>query len=243
MKLLENLRNKGLTFFGDIKVYVYPMFLLYDPGSYLIKGDEMREAMKSVRPGDILIRGYRSYLDGYFIPGFFTHAGIFIGETTLDKARKYVPDVRQDAIVAGEQMVIHAMAKGVFMEDFLNFCRCDYLVVLRRNPSIESGKGDNLSTDEVISSAIRFLNRPYDFGFNFSRYNALSCTELVYACFQKVLKDYGVSIKSRQVFFVRKEILIPDDFITPGFRLVWKSKSVRYSDIAVIQLKNKNRNG
>jgi hypothetical protein len=30
----------------------------------------------------------------------------------------------------GEQMVIHAMKDGIFMEDLLNFCRCDYMVGL-----------------------------------------------------------------------------------------------------------------
>ncbi|MFO8000453.1 MAG: YiiX/YebB-like N1pC/P60 family cysteine hydrolase [Marinilabilia sp.] len=238
MKLLKTLRNKGLTFFGDIKVFPYPMFLLYDPGSYLIKGAEMREVMKLVNPGDILIRGFRSYLDGYFIPGFFSHAGVFIGEVSLDKAQKYNPDIRPESVQPGEQMVVHAMAKGVFMEDFLNFCRCDYLVVLRRNPSIESGGGDNLTNDEVFSSAINFIDRPYDFGFNFSDIEALSCTELVYACYKKVLEEYGVTIKSRQVLFLKKQMIIPDDFVTSVFDLVWKSPSVRYSKLAEIQKKN-----
>ena len=32
---------------------------------------------------------------------------------------------------AGEQMVVHALAEGVLMEDLIQFCRCDYMAVLR----------------------------------------------------------------------------------------------------------------
>jgi len=135
--MLTKIYNGFVKALGDIKVFPYPMFILYDPGSYRIKGDEMREVMQAVQPGDILVRGYVNYLDGYLIPGFFSHAGLYLGRVD-DDAKRFVKPQGMHLFRTGEQMVIHAMAEGVFMEDILNFCRCDYMMVLRRNTSIES---------------------------------------------------------------------------------------------------------
>ncbi len=76
MKLFDKIYNGFIKVFGDIKIFKFPMFILYDPGSYRVKGDDIREVLDLVRPGDILLRGYVNYLDGYIIPGFFSHAGL-----------------------------------------------------------------------------------------------------------------------------------------------------------------------
>ena len=74
--------------FGDIKVFKWPMFILYDPGSYRVKGEDMREVIQIIEPGDMLVRGYDNYLDGYFIPGYFSHAGLYVGEITENDKKR-----------------------------------------------------------------------------------------------------------------------------------------------------------
>ena len=71
MKLSGKVYNGFVKVFGDIKVFKFPLFAVYDPGGYKVKGEDIREVIQKLRPGDILIRGYENYLDGYFIPGFF----------------------------------------------------------------------------------------------------------------------------------------------------------------------------
>lgn len=66
--MFSSIRNGFLKFFGDIKVFKFPFFMLYDPGSYKVKGHEIRKVIDSLQPGDIMIRGYSNYLDGFFIP-------------------------------------------------------------------------------------------------------------------------------------------------------------------------------
>lgn len=95
--------------FGDIKVYPYPMFIVYCPDSFRVKGTETREAMRLIRPGDLILRKYRHYLDGYFIPGRYSHTGVY----------------------AGGGKVIHAVAEGVSEIDLIDFLRCDAFAVLR----------------------------------------------------------------------------------------------------------------
>ncbi|MCQ8182584.1 YiiX/YebB-like N1pC/P60 family cysteine hydrolase [Methylomonas sp. SURF-1] len=130
----KNLWEKFLTFFGDIKIYPHPLFIVYDPGSYRIKGPDLREILEILQPGDILLRGYDNYLDGKFIGGTFSHAGFYFGEATeADRpaARAGTQENGKDWFTPGKQMVVHSMAEGVFMEDILTFTRCDKIAVLR----------------------------------------------------------------------------------------------------------------
>jgi hypothetical protein len=240
MNILQKLRNGALRIFGNIKIFPYPMFVLYDPGSYLIKGDEMRELMSKIQAGDIVIRGFNNYIDGYFIPGFFSHAGQYLGKVSKEDLQKVDPDVKQNLIVEGEQIVIHSMSRGVFMEDVLNFCRCDYMVVLRRNPNVETPEQQNYSFTDVLTKAATYLGRPYDFDFNFSDYHNLSCTELVYACNEKVMPAYNVSVKKRRVMCFTKPMIIPDDFVNEKFTLVWKSNSISDKQLQKIYKGNRS---
>jgi hypothetical protein len=68
---MKTLSERFLTVFGDIKVFRFPFFLVYDPGSYQVKGDDVRALLGVLQPGDILLRSYSNYLDGKFIPGKF----------------------------------------------------------------------------------------------------------------------------------------------------------------------------
>lgn len=220
MNLLTKIYNGTLKIFGDMKIYKFPFFVLYDPGSYLIKGDETREVMNTLQPGDILVRGYKNYLDSYFIPGFFTHTGLYVGNVPNPDNVMLLSAAKDEFYAEGEQIVIHAMAEGVFMEDLLNFCRCDYLLILRSSEISQ----DNVN--EVYNRALMSLGTPYDFRFDFSRYNNLSCTEFVYVCLEDVLTKAGVRLRDRRAPFRKRPTLIPDDFIDSSLEIVWQSKTI-----------------
>jgi Permuted papain-like amidase enzyme, YaeF/YiiX, C92 family len=126
----NGLLQRFLTVFGDIKVFSWPMFMVYDPGSYRVKGQHMREVMRVVQPGDILVRRYDQYLDGHFIPGYFSHVGMYVGPVREEELAHVPPEYRT-SFGTGEQTVVHALAEGVLVEDLLNFCRCDGMLVLR----------------------------------------------------------------------------------------------------------------
>ncbi len=223
--MFTRIYNTFVKVLGDIKIFPYPMFILYDPGSYKIKGDEMREIIQLVKPGDILIRGYVNYLDGYLIPGFFSHVGLYLG-MVKDDDKKYVKPEAMHLFKTGDQMVIHSMAEGVFLEDILNFCRCDYMVILRRVFSIETPEAQNISFDKVFERALQLLGLPYDFQFNFSDIKKLSCTEFVHACCKEFIEEYGILPKRHQFIFFSKTILSPDDFVQSPLQKVWRNKAI-----------------
>ena len=104
------LKEKFLRIFRDIKILPYPPFLYYQPGDYYrASGADTRRAIDLVRPGDLLCRGYDSYLDGYFIPGKFTHTGVY----------------------TGNGKITHAIAEGVSEIDIIDFLRCDRFILIR----------------------------------------------------------------------------------------------------------------
>lgn len=183
--MLEKLYKKAITILGDIKVFKWPFFLLYHPTGYKVTGAQIREVLDLVKPGDILLRGYNNYLDGYLIPGVFSHAGFYYGNNK----------------------VYHAMAEGVVIDDIIDFCRADYVAVLRVKYTTPY--------DIMISKkkANDYLGRPYDFWFNFTGPNAsdfISCTELVNLIWGQ---RSGVEPKETKVLgFIKRKVIVADDY-------------------------------
>ncbi|NUO83439.1 hypothetical protein HUU05_25480 [candidate division KSB1 bacterium] len=255
-RLLRGLMNAFLKFFGDVKVFRFPFFIVYDPGSYHVKGADTREVMRRVQPGDILIRGYKSYLDGYFIPGYFSHAGLYLGEV-LPEHKELVPSPKGKKLFrSGEQIVAHAMAEGVFMEDLISFCRCDYMAVLRfperfsrRDGAQDFSLADFIPEEHELVNALRRgeellftqtfpvvfkvalaqVGKSYDFQFNFTNYNNLSCTEYVYFCLKALEPYHGLGPAKKRFLIFNKTVLTPDAFAASVLLEAWKSPSVSSS--------------
>lgn len=251
---IRGLTDGFLKIFGDIKVFKWPFFLVYDPSGYKVRGEEVREVITQARPGDILVRGYNNYLDGFFIPGYFSHAGLYVGEVTEKDRQFLVAERGQEFFKTGDQMVVHAMAEGVFMEDLINFCRCDKMAIVRLPAEIKPlhkaegqkmdtsnftpeelqfhealQKGQSLTSDQVFPTlfqlALSQVGKPYDFSFNFSNYNNLSCTEFVQFVIKSLESHHGLSPQKKKFLLFKKEVLTPDAYMTPSLDLAWQSRS------------------
>ncbi len=246
------LRDRLLTILGDLKVFRYPLWLVYDPGSYRVKGRDMREVLELVRPGDVLVRGFDAYLDGKLIPGTFSHAGLYLGETTAAD-RALVPPCHRDALALGPQTVIHAIAEGVRTEDVLDFCRCDRLAilrfppVLRADPAAPSDDPGPLGPEErglrdalaggaevrfqdawplVRRVALAQLGRGYDFDLDFDDLRRLSCTELVHRATRALAPFLGVQPTRHRILLLSGDGIVPDAFVSSPLELAWASPSV-----------------
>ena len=133
---MKKLKRILLTIFGDIKVFRWPLWIIYDPDMYGMTGSKIRAVLDIIKPGDIVLRGYRHYADGYFIPGKYSHSGIYIGDN----------------------MVVHAVAEGVCKIDILDFLMCDICCVLRP-------KKDG-AAEHAVKKAISYIGTEYDFDFS-----------------------------------------------------------------------------
>lgn len=92
-------------------IYVCPrlFWLMYHPQLHRIKGWEARRVINSLQAGDVMVRRWNGYLNSFFTPGYWAHAGLYVGSNE----------------------VIHALGDGVVKEDILDFCRTDSIAVLR----------------------------------------------------------------------------------------------------------------
>ena len=186
-KFLYKCWSKFLTMFGNIKIFPYPFWLIYDPNDYDITGKQILEIVEIIKPGDIILRGYKNYLDGKFIPDpqKYSHAAIYVGKN----------------------QVIHAIAEGVSYENIIDFCMCDRIAIFRPK------KGQR-SAIKIAKDFVK-QNIPYDFGFS-KGISSLYCFELGAECYPKlnipkqtVSKLFGL-IKKKDVYLAESFFKSPD---------------------------------
>ena len=155
-KFINKWWTRLLDVIGDIKVFKYPFFLVYDPSFFQMTGQKIEEAMKILQPGDIILRGFDCYLDGHFIDGDYSHGAIYVGDNTI----------------------IHAISPTVCKIHSIDFMECDRIVILRPSEGVEEAikKAHEYAEKQV----------PYDFYFEADDDSRLYCFELVAACYSNI---------------------------------------------------------
>lgn len=99
-----------LSFIFNTKYSKYPMFLQYVDTTHRVTGEDYYKVRKLLKEGDILLRGHDNYLSKFFIPGKYSHSGIY----------------------HGDDIVIHStVEKGVHESNLVDFMRCDRFMALR----------------------------------------------------------------------------------------------------------------
>lgn len=203
-KFLYKIWSKFLTCFGDIKCFSWPFWLIYDPDDFQITGEKLLDIMNVIQPGDILLRGYRHYLDGKFI-GMF---GINIKDSIIGG------DWSHGAIYVGDNTVIHAIAEGVSTVNIVDFCRCDRIAIFRPKKYQK----------QAISIAKKFLKDkvPYDFGFQYGA-SSLYCFELAALSYPK-LDIPKLSFKKFFGLISKEDVYLAKSFVdSPDLKLVFCS--------------------
>jgi cell wall-associated NlpC family hydrolase len=139
-----------------LQIFPVPLFFVWGSTSYKVKGDHARYVLDTLRAGDVLLRRYDRYVTSRFIPGWWKHAAIYVGDGK----------------------VIHALGHGVVEEDILTFLRCDYVAILR------APAGQKRRATQVIPDRAReLLGKEYDFAFDTGDDERFYCTEVVRKCY------------------------------------------------------------
>ena len=135
-KWLYTLQAKFLTWFGNIKIFKWPLFIVYNPTQFKVTGEQILEILQCLEPGDVVLRKFDSYADSKFIPGEYSHGAVYVGDNKI----------------------IHAVAEGVSEIDVVSFCMCDRICVLRPRAGSRNAiaKAKKFAKDKV----------PYDFAYN-----------------------------------------------------------------------------
>lgn len=224
--LFKNAKQGLLTVLGKMRVSWQPFWISFAPAGYKVKGWEIRRAMNILQPGDVVCRRYTCYVDGWFIPGRFSHSGIYIGDG----------------------LMIHAFGDGVQKTDIIDFLRCDGFAILR--PTKEAAiramttvdehgckvlaDGDSI-VDKAVWIAKSYLGYAYDFNFDIcedyknqdevqNRTKTVYCHELTRSCYPDLdIPTVLPSLWNGMIRSSKKQFLAQSFFDSPDFELIYDS--------------------
>ncbi len=115
------------------------------------------DLLTRLQPGDVLVTRKEHSLTNYFLPGYWPHAALYIGD----------------------DRVIEALADGVRERSVDSPFAVDAIAAIR--PLLVAGQ-----VDEALERAHTHIGKPYDFDFDFTRADRMVCTEVVYRSFQGI---------------------------------------------------------
>jgi hypothetical protein len=148
---------------GDLYIHKYLFWLVYKPHHYALTGENTREILAAVKPGDILLRRYDGYVNSRLTPGFWGHAALCVSDTE----------------------VIHALGAGVVREDLITFCRTDSVSVLR----VKDADEEMIQRAIACAKEHEKARTAYDYRFRDDKNKAVYCTELVNVCYGGLFDD------------------------------------------------------
>jgi hypothetical protein len=150
------------------------------PSNDRIAAGLLADLRRQLQPGDILLVRDDRRLASAILPGFWTHAALFVGGRSdlenlgLDShpyVVKHRGEIPEQPGPLG--LVIEAVAPFVKLNPLEVCLRVDHLVVLR--PTLPANE-----IAAAIGEALGHLGKPYDFEFDFNMTSRIVCTELVY---------------------------------------------------------------
>ncbi len=108
-----------------------------------------------LQPGDVLVTRKEHAMSNYFLPGYWPHVAMYVGD----------------------QRVVESMKDGVRVREMSSPFGNDSVAVIR--PVL-----DQKNVKQAILRARSHVGKPYDFDFDFTRADRLVCTEVVYRSYE-----------------------------------------------------------
>jgi hypothetical protein len=190
------LKSSFFAWAGDTKI------LASSPNT--IDSIELTRMRRLMKPGDIFLNRSDYYISNIGIPGFWTHAGLYIGDrnerndffandkATMDwvKAqgensgnfeklllKDYENFYQFQVDDWGDFNIIESVSEGVIISSFEAGAKKDGIVILR--PLLEKKE-----IAAAIYTAYSEVSKPYDYNFDFTTDNRIACTELIYKVYE-----------------------------------------------------------
>lgn len=182
----------------------------------LISADQIASLLTVLQPGDVILERREWYLSNIGLPGFWTHAALYVGtaqqrqeyfndpevsewvntqgfkdgsfETMLSiiYAKAYNLSTRID-VQSHQPRILEAIGQGVSFTSLEHSADCDSLVVLRPKLSKKNRA-------MAILKGFYYSGRPYDYNFDFRTDAELVCTELIFKAYEPHLGQKGLNL-------------------------------------------------
>lgn len=174
---------------------------------YFISEEQISDISIILEPGDIIFQRRNWYMSNAGMPGFWTHAALYVG--TFDELDSYFweeshavfntsfsdylltnhPEIyQQKAAPYGQYLVktIEAKPEGVVMLPIEVSASADYLAVI--SPLLS--RTDKM---KAVFFAMMQVGKQYDYNFDFATDDAYVCSELVYKAYLPTSDKAGLS--------------------------------------------------
>jgi hypothetical protein len=198
----------------------------------------LAELRNLLQPGDVLLVRDDARLTAAILPGFWTHAALFLGSrhelaqmglNTHPRVTRHWHQIPESGGPLG--LVLEALFPCVQINPLEVCLRVDHLVVLRPLlPSCEIAA--------AIGEAIGQFGKAYDFEFDFNNSSRIVCTELVYRSFHN---------RGKVAFFLTKRLgrytLTGDDIIAQALDSTGDATEAKAGAFQPIALILKRRDG
>lgn len=236
--LFRNLKQGILEGLGRIRIYDKPFWFVFNPKGYKIRAAQLRRALEILQPGDIVVRKYDTYLSSYFIPGRFSHSGVYVGK--MEHKGRVI------------ETVVHALGTGVQMTDAIDFFMCCDDFAILRPKNIEEPKYGGFHVDEngipvpngtreesVTEKACRiaksYIGATYDYKFDIcedyanqnevqKRTKSVYCHELTRSCYPELRIDpIAPQLWNGMIRSTKKQFLAQSFFDSEDIEVVYDS--------------------
>ncbi|HEY9070361.1 MAG TPA: YiiX/YebB-like N1pC/P60 family cysteine hydrolase [Candidatus Ozemobacteraceae bacterium] len=225
LNLISPMQESLFTWVGDTRVR--------KKQTRLITPDQVDAMEQVMLPGDIIIERQNWYLSNIFLPGFWPHGAVYIGDAQklaafldsdpavksfyekrkftgfLDWLQKTYPEKYKRFTAPPDKgnhppSVLEAISEGIVLNTLRHTCYADYVAVLRpRLPKLDIAK--------AIEAGFYYNDRPYDFAFDFYTESDLVCTELVVKCFAPFRGKKGLVFQTESA--MGKQAVRADEFV------------------------------
>lgn len=188
---------------GDTKVYRL--------GRPLIQPEQIDEMLARLEPGDVMLQRREWYLSNIGLPGYWSHAALYIG--TPEERRRYfsAPEVqawvRRQGVASGdfEQLLLrrnriayqqslvdldekpghppHSVRVIEAISEGVSFTSLEHSAAAD-SVAVLRPRMDRVAVARALLQSFRYAGRPYDFNFDFQTDRELVCTELVFRAYE-----------------------------------------------------------
>lgn len=185
---------------------------VYRRNECLISPKQINELQPKLMPGDVLLERREWYLSNIGLPGFWSHAALYIG--TPEERRLFFEDadtrhwVKQQGESSGDLEALLESGVQSRKSNVGGLASCEAPQEEGHHVRIIEAIGEGVSFKSLEHSAacdalvvlrprlskaekarallraFRYVGRPYDFNFDFSTDSELVCTELVYKAYE-----------------------------------------------------------
>lgn len=191
-----------------------------DNSNRKLRHNEAQVIENNIEPCDVILERKEGLGTNKFIPEFWTHAAIYIGNLKNINAyfegmpllnglnpgqyiHKHYPAVYRKLLVTRNPIIESVTKTGVTISPVKAVTEVDYFALLRTNLSRE---------DKFLSllKAFEFYKLPYDFKFDLTETEAVACSGLVYKSLIPSQVKNGISVPLKAL--LGSPMVYPGDF-------------------------------